>query len=259
MIKFFRVIRQKLLSENKFGKYILYALGEIILVVIGILIALEINNANDVRKNNQQEQQLLFSLLEEFEVNLSLLDSAIQRNEKIYNRAINIGEFTGPKLPSLSEKELSLLLVGAFKYESRYVPNLGTLNEMNNSGKLSLIKDPDLRKAISEWQSQLELVHNQERYVVERRDISQEFFIKYGNFRRHLDIIDDALLDPTPSRFPDNDFSFLEHQEFESNLFLFIVASINLNKAFYEPLQNQTNELIEQIKDNMMADPVGEK
>ena len=44
MIKFFRKIRQRLLSENKFSKYLLYALGEIVLVVIGILIALRINN-----------------------------------------------------------------------------------------------------------------------------------------------------------------------------------------------------------------------
>ena len=46
MIKFYRKIRQKLLSENKFSKYIIYAIGEIILVVIGILIALQVNNVN---------------------------------------------------------------------------------------------------------------------------------------------------------------------------------------------------------------------
>ena len=50
MIKFFRKIRQKLLSENKFSKYLIYAIGEIVLVVIGILIALQINNKNDERK-----------------------------------------------------------------------------------------------------------------------------------------------------------------------------------------------------------------
>ena len=50
MIKFFRKIRQQLLVENKFSKYLLYAIGEIILVVIGILIALQINNWNEVRK-----------------------------------------------------------------------------------------------------------------------------------------------------------------------------------------------------------------
>lgn len=51
MIKFFRKIRQKMLTENKFSKYLMYAVGEIFLVVIGILIALQINNQNENRKN----------------------------------------------------------------------------------------------------------------------------------------------------------------------------------------------------------------
>jgi hypothetical protein len=52
MIKFFRRIRQSLLSENKFSKYLFYAIGEIVLVVIGILIALQVNNWNEKRKTN---------------------------------------------------------------------------------------------------------------------------------------------------------------------------------------------------------------
>ncbi len=60
MIKFFRKIRQNLIMENKTGKYFKYAIGEIILVVIGILIALSINNWNDVRKNKNYEQEILF-------------------------------------------------------------------------------------------------------------------------------------------------------------------------------------------------------
>ena len=52
MIKFFRHIRRHLLSESKFSKYLIYAIGEIILVVIGILIALQFNNWNESRKEN---------------------------------------------------------------------------------------------------------------------------------------------------------------------------------------------------------------
>jgi hypothetical protein len=53
MIKFFRKIRQRLLTENKFSKYLIYAIGEIILVVIGILIALQVNNLNEQSKKKR--------------------------------------------------------------------------------------------------------------------------------------------------------------------------------------------------------------
>lgn len=48
MIQFFRKTCQKLLTENKFSKYLLYAIREIVLVVIGVLIALQINNKNEL-------------------------------------------------------------------------------------------------------------------------------------------------------------------------------------------------------------------
>ncbi|MCF7560921.1 DUF6090 family protein [Sabulilitoribacter multivorans] len=62
MIKFFRKIRQKLLTENKFSKYLLYAIGEIVLVVIGILIALQINNWNEQKKIKQNAKEALIAL-----------------------------------------------------------------------------------------------------------------------------------------------------------------------------------------------------
>lgn len=62
MIKFFRRIRQRLLSENKFSKYLIYAIGEIILVVIGILIALQINNWNESKQRSKQETKILLEL-----------------------------------------------------------------------------------------------------------------------------------------------------------------------------------------------------
>ena len=59
MIRFFRTIRQKLLTENKFSKYLVYAVGEIVLVVIGILIALQINNWNEGRKELNYQDEVL--------------------------------------------------------------------------------------------------------------------------------------------------------------------------------------------------------
>ena len=74
MIKFFRQIRQSLIMENKTGKYLKYAIGEIVLVVIGILIALSINNWNEERKDRIEELSALIDLKKEFESNRNDID-----------------------------------------------------------------------------------------------------------------------------------------------------------------------------------------
>ena len=75
MIKFFRHIRKSLLEQNKMGKYFKYAIGEIILVVIGILIALQINNWNEQRKENIKERDVLEELKQGLESNKSILEN----------------------------------------------------------------------------------------------------------------------------------------------------------------------------------------
>lgn len=77
MIKFFRKIRQQLLTENKFSKYLLYAIGEIALVVVGILIALQINNWNENKKVLRLEKDLLIEVKNGLEYDLDILKEAI--------------------------------------------------------------------------------------------------------------------------------------------------------------------------------------
>jgi len=78
MIKFFRKIRQNLLMENKTGKYLKYAIGEIVLVVIGILIALQVNNWNESRKLRNTEIGLLKELRADLTATLDDLKSDIE-------------------------------------------------------------------------------------------------------------------------------------------------------------------------------------
>jgi hypothetical protein len=77
MIKFFRKIRQQLLTQNKFSKYLLYAIGEIVLVVIGILIALSINNWNENRKSEERMKLLLINVQEELLLNIKSANKII--------------------------------------------------------------------------------------------------------------------------------------------------------------------------------------
>ena len=83
MIKLFRKIRQKMLTENKFSKYLLYAVGEIILVVIGILIALSINNWNENRKESNLELEILSGLYNDISNNKIKIDNLIWRDSII--------------------------------------------------------------------------------------------------------------------------------------------------------------------------------
>ena len=82
MIKYFRHIRQQLLTENKFSKYLLYAIGEIVLVVIGILIALQINNWNEWRKDREKEKIILSDLADNIKINIQSLQNDIDLLQK---------------------------------------------------------------------------------------------------------------------------------------------------------------------------------
>ncbi|GMN10040.1 hypothetical protein MTsPCn9_15450 [Croceitalea sp. MTPC9] len=83
MIKFFRKIRQKLLSENKFSKYLFYAIGEIILVVIGILIALQINNWNEQRKAKEIEKEILTQFKEDLKGDITSIEDVEYWMQKV--------------------------------------------------------------------------------------------------------------------------------------------------------------------------------
>lgn len=84
MIKFFRHIRKSLIQENKMGKYFKYAIGEIILVVIGILIALQINNWNEERNNRNYERKILTLINQNLENDSTALSNQLH-NLKVFN------------------------------------------------------------------------------------------------------------------------------------------------------------------------------
>ncbi len=89
MIKFFRHIRKSLLSENKFSKYLIYAIGEIILVFIGIAMALQFNNWNEHKKEKEKERQVLSEIISDLDYTLFDLDRVLNKRTNNLNRTIN--------------------------------------------------------------------------------------------------------------------------------------------------------------------------
>jgi hypothetical protein len=89
MIKFFRKIRQQLLTENKLSKYLIYAIGEILLIVFGILIAVSINNYNEDKKAQAKERFALAEIISDLDVNIKTLNGIIYNDDNSISDCIN--------------------------------------------------------------------------------------------------------------------------------------------------------------------------
>ena len=152
MIKFFRKIRQKLLSENRFSKYMIYAVGEIILVVIGILIALSINNWNEQRKQNSQEQYILNQLKVEFEADSIKINTL----EKLTAGKINQSKYLLKLIKEYHKDSISLIPLKPIFFIGKAIPFYDyspTYDELVNSGKLNVINNDSIRVAINDFRN----------------------------------------------------------------------------------------------------------
>lgn len=180
MIKFFRKIRQKLLTENKFSKYLIYAIGEIILVVIGILIALQINNNNETKKSNKRldnyEQSLITELNDDLK-SLNELDSLCN----IYLESIkNYNDYYNTKNPDINilvQKLDSIKMVKNLFNTRAY-----TIEDLISTGNLSLF-EISIKNAI------LQLKDTQEIYEFYERQSTSNLYDKELEFNNSLDAL----------------------------------------------------------------------
>jgi len=182
MIKFFRKIRYNLMEQNKTGKYFKYAIGEIVLVVIGILIALSINNWNEERKTRKTEFQVLKRLNDEFISNKLRFDSHHEYKNKTDARWKQFIE----ELADTSQ------LNDAHKHGR---PTNGgrnfnivnsALNSFLNTGKIENISNDSLKYLLSNWGNEISVykdVENKHSNFVENtlRGYEQSRRITEGN------------------------------------------------------------------------------
>ncbi|MCK4991645.1 MAG: hypothetical protein KAS29_14205, partial [Bacteroidales bacterium] len=150
------------MTENKPDLYLVYAIGEVVLVVIGILVALQIDNWNENHRISDIEQQYLLSLKEEFSFNKGELKSIMNRNKLNFDYALRILDNTGPENPEITDEKFGRLLTNAFSIETQFDPSQGVLDEITNSGKLGIFSSKELKFALSSWSGILDRVRLQE-------------------------------------------------------------------------------------------------
>ncbi len=151
MFKFFRKIRQKLFTENKFRKYLLYAAGEIVLVVIGILLALQINNWNESRKLAQSGKEFIKEIYKELKIEVANIDEILK----------SLGEqYDGTEYVLAVIESKDKVIEDSLQFtKNHWIPtrlfiidrDLNTFDKLKSSGQSSLLKNDSLSNLLDKF------------------------------------------------------------------------------------------------------------
>lgn len=240
MIKFFKKIRQQLLAKNRFGKYLLYAIGEIVLVVIGILIALQLNNWNEVRKNRSLEIKTLKELrsdllqnVKDIEENISSLETSKLANETILFHSKNMLPYND---------SLDFHFANLYPYIT-FSPIQTTFNNLSQNG-MNLITNDSIRVNISElYANQFNLYKVFEStYLVEH----------YDNYIKPMFMTEFETFDIYESFKPRNYNQFIKNKEYNQimnytveNCRRFIIIQSRLKGMAEKLIIEIENEIVE--------------
>ncbi|WP_297798685.1 DUF6090 family protein [uncultured Eudoraea sp.] len=251
MIKFFRKIRQNLLSEGKTGKYFKYAIGEIILVVIGILIALQINNWNENRKNKIAEADYYCRILDDFELNEKLIDET----SKLTTDKIKLCKelILDLNKPPNDRGEILNKFVFALRQDV-FVPSNITFEDITSSGQLKLLTDLELKNRLIQHSTFLNNILNllqENRNEILKRMSDFELICDFGF--QDIDYLNQELDKELLDLLPKNDWTNEPNNpifvKFQDNLVFFIAMLIrqkqhlsNLKKEMQEPIELLKNK-----------------
>jgi len=206
MIGFFRKIRKQFADDNKPIKYMRYAIGEIVLVMIGILLALQVNNWNTNRVQKQKEQILLSALNKEFKTNKTQLDSVV-----FYGKSsMKSNAYLLSRLPikDVKKENLDSLSFHIWNHTNTWTfnPSNGVTSSIMNSSSINIISNIELRQILVGWKDLL--LDYQEEEIKALNNYSERL---KSYEKKHLLFTDKGML--LDSRV---DLSFLTSLEFDN-------------------------------------------
>ena len=234
-------------ASAKAGKYLKYAIGEIILVVIGILIALSINNWNEERKNKIESVIVLTNLKSELIEDLATLNTRIESLQRRKDCSDYLAQLiTGniKKTESDSSDAIAKCLMQS-GYIYKFAPSFAVYNEIQNAGKLNLIKSDSIKKYLADYKSK---VYENERIESPYEITLKNFESKAVNFLSEIPLtkknrtIDRYKLVDSNFQELSNDKEFLEllkHISYITNI------ELELKKNFLMPTIKLLTELVE--------------
>ena len=215
MIKLFKNIRKNLLAEGKTTNYLKYAIGEIVLVVIGILIALQINNWNQNRLATIEEQNIYKNLNTEFKANKVSLQDDIDQNNNSMASGKKLMDLIGADEAILKTENTDSLIFQFFESsDASFSEN--TILEIVQSGKMQYIQNDSIKNLILDWTQKKELVVG--RYLQKQRVTNLLLMYLYKRYPiKNIDIYG-ILKWKESSRLNVDKFAIFNDVEFESLL-----------------------------------------
>jgi len=215
-MKIFRKQRHKLAAENNITKYFRYAIGEILLVVIGILIALQVNNWNKNKNQKVEEHNALINLKQDFSYNKKQLDSLILKTNFFVEISLETLNHTGAKPKPKSEDDFNKLLSN-LATTPHYYPQNGFWDDLINSGRLSIISNAQLRNKLSSWKPALDYIKYREELLTNYNVDIINYVIKHGSWLN----VDEVSNSFSGFKFPKSGFdmdnrALLDNVQFEN-------------------------------------------
>lgn len=166
MIKFFNKIRQRLLHEGKLRKYLIYAFGEILLVMVGILLALQVNNWNEESKEQEITTKYYTAFINDFERDKEQLSNLLDIRKRQSKSARFLLEMTESNVVDIDLFYNNYYFIFPFH---RFVPNSNTLEEVLNSSHLRFITDETIKNRLLDLRNSYENIRLAEEHVYEDR------------------------------------------------------------------------------------------
>lgn len=158
MLRIFRTVREQMLSGNQISRYLAYALGEIVLVVIGILIALSLDNWNKQQAENRQEAQSLANLCSDLEEQSVLLTEFIRIETAYYDHGVEVVQhFVRHK--GFHQMDSVLPQLNSLASRRTFNPTNTTFKELISTGTIGLIRNDSVKRAVVRYYHQLERVN----------------------------------------------------------------------------------------------------
>ena len=211
MIKIFRNIRKKLAEENKVVAYSRYAIGEIVLVVIGILIAIQLNEWRNDNLDNNKKQNILKALKAEYEANLKQLDTVLFYDNKISVAYSKLNEMYKTSFQGYTEDEIAKAVV-EHSWTWTFNPINGALRSAISSGDIHLITNKRLVELLFSWEDVVEDSYEEAQRMRQFQYEKFDFLTKYIRVFQGERFYNELI---APSNFSSNYSGLLKDPGFE--------------------------------------------